>query len=204
MPDEIDSGEERQIAFHMPLIRAVCAGFIGRGLTYDELLQAGRIGLLKALRSYRPERGAGFPTYATKCVQWACLDAIQEATALITIPPARKGEERKRFIYLSLDAEENGEGIAAEVEKARRRRPLRKERDYELVRFLAYQLPGQERDVIVQHYFQEVRLSQLARMWGISRQRVSTIHRRGLDRLKVWYDEGGGANGGSNRKSRAP
>ena len=47
----------------------LCANkFRNRGLEYDELYSAGCVGLVKASRSYDPERGVRFSTYAVPVI----------------------------------------------------------------------------------------------------------------------------------------
>lgn len=47
----------------------VCAGrFRGRGIEYDDLFQAGCVGLCKAAEGYDPEKGFAFSTYAVPTI----------------------------------------------------------------------------------------------------------------------------------------
>ncbi len=49
------------------LIRSL-SRIYGGGCDSDDLLQAGRLGLMKAVRSFDPENGALFSTYASHCI----------------------------------------------------------------------------------------------------------------------------------------
>ena len=42
----------------------------------DDLLQEGMLGLLKAIRTYKPGKGASFNTYAEVCIRSKLLDAV--------------------------------------------------------------------------------------------------------------------------------
>jgi len=48
-----------------------------RSVQLDDLVQAGLIGLMEAVRHYDPEQGAGFETYATIRVRGAMLDELR-------------------------------------------------------------------------------------------------------------------------------
>ena len=48
------------------------------GLTYDDLLEEGRIGMWKCIAKYDPESGANFLTYAKPAIRHAVIDFIRE------------------------------------------------------------------------------------------------------------------------------
>ena len=53
---------------NMGLVRSVALRCAGRGVEYDDLVQTGAIGLLKAARSFDPGRGCAFSTYAVPLI----------------------------------------------------------------------------------------------------------------------------------------
>lgn len=53
---------------NLGLVRSVCKRFCGRGIEYDDLYQAGCIGLIKAADSFDEERGFCFSTYAVPVI----------------------------------------------------------------------------------------------------------------------------------------
>lgn len=60
--------EAELLELNMGLVRRVAARFCGRGTDNDDLLQIGTVGLLKAIRSFDPDRGFAFSTYAVPLV----------------------------------------------------------------------------------------------------------------------------------------
>ncbi len=50
------------------LVRGLAARFRGRGTEYEDLVQIGNIGMLKAIRSFDPGRGTAFSTYAVPLI----------------------------------------------------------------------------------------------------------------------------------------
>ena len=51
-----------------PLVYSIAMRFRGRGVELDELVEAGNIGLVKAINTFDLERGCAFSTYATPLI----------------------------------------------------------------------------------------------------------------------------------------
>ena len=56
------------IESNLPLVHSLCKRFIGRGIEYDDLYQAGCIGLIKAVDGFDESRGLCFSTYAVPVI----------------------------------------------------------------------------------------------------------------------------------------
>lgn len=56
------------ICANLGLVHSCARRFIGRGIEYEELVQAGSIGLIKACKGFEPERGLQFSTYAVPVI----------------------------------------------------------------------------------------------------------------------------------------
>lgn len=59
---------EEFIKENMPLVHSLCKRFAGRGIEYEDLYQAGCIGLIKAVDAFDKERGFAFSTYAVPVI----------------------------------------------------------------------------------------------------------------------------------------
>ena len=59
---------EKLINANMGLVRSCATRFLGRGVEYEDLLQIGSIGLLRAARAFDPSRGCMFSTYAVPLI----------------------------------------------------------------------------------------------------------------------------------------
>lgn len=81
---------------HMGLVRSVALRYRDLGLPADDLVQEGAIGLLGAIDSYDPGRGATFSTYAFWRVRAAVTHALTAQGQLIRVP--RPVLERRREI----------------------------------------------------------------------------------------------------------
>lgn len=66
------AGDERAteelLVNNTPLVRSIAQRFVGRGTDLEDLIQIGTIGLLKAIRTFDPERGCVFSTYAVPLI----------------------------------------------------------------------------------------------------------------------------------------
>src|SRR4051794_39802650 len=56
------------VRLHLPLVEHFARRFLNRGEPFDDLLQVGTIGLIKAIDRFDVERGVEFSTYATPTI----------------------------------------------------------------------------------------------------------------------------------------
>ncbi len=56
------------VRLHLPLVEHFARRFLNRGEPFDDLLQVGTIGLIKAIDRFDTERGVEFSTYATPTI----------------------------------------------------------------------------------------------------------------------------------------
>lgn len=59
---------DKFIESNLPLVHSLCKRFVGRGVEYDDLFQAGCIGLVKATDGFDENRGLCFSTYAVPVI----------------------------------------------------------------------------------------------------------------------------------------
>ena len=59
---------DRFIEENLGLVHSICKRFSGRGIEYDDLYQAGCIGLIKATDAFDEKRGVCFSTYAVPVI----------------------------------------------------------------------------------------------------------------------------------------
>ncbi len=68
------------------LVGNVVRKYIGLGLSRDDLMQEGQIGLLKAIERYDPKRGTRFSTYAVWWIRQAVGRAVANTGRTIRLP----------------------------------------------------------------------------------------------------------------------
>lgn len=69
-----------------PTVEMIAMKYIHSPLEKDDLVQEGMIGLLAALRAYRPERGAAFRTFAGTCIENAIQTALRKFNRSKDVP----------------------------------------------------------------------------------------------------------------------
>ena len=65
---EAKNTREEFIEKNLPLVHSICKRFTGRGIEYDDLYQAGCIGLIKATDNFEKDKGFAFSTYAVPVI----------------------------------------------------------------------------------------------------------------------------------------
>ncbi len=63
-----EEAETKLVMINSGLVRSIAVRFKGRGIEFDDLVQIGTLGLIKAARSFDPERGFAFSTYAVPII----------------------------------------------------------------------------------------------------------------------------------------
>jgi RNA polymerase primary sigma factor len=68
------------------LVLRVARRFMGRGLPFDDLVQEGNLGLIRAIDKFDPERGFKFSTYAMWWIRQAVSRAIVDQSRSVRLP----------------------------------------------------------------------------------------------------------------------
>lgn len=77
---------DRLIEAYLPLVRSVARRYRGRGEPFEDLVQVGTIGLIKASDRYDPDRGVAFETFATTAIEGEIRRHLRDRTPSLRIP----------------------------------------------------------------------------------------------------------------------
>ncbi len=167
---------------NLRLVAHVVKKYQGTEYETEDLLSVGTIGLIKAVNTFRPDRGSRLATYAAKCIE----------NEILMLFRAGKKYNREVSLFEPIGVDKDGESVSLvdviELETRETLEDLILEQDKKaLYEAYACCLKPQEQTVVKLRYglfgTKPRTQREIAKQLGISRSYVSRIEKRALKKL---------------------
>ncbi len=170
------------ISHNLRLVVYISKKFDGTGIGIEDLISIGTIGLIKAIRTFRPEKNIKLATYASRCIENEILMFIRKNASHrgdVSIDEPLRVDWDGNELLLSDVIGSDDDSVSAGIEKNEEERILRE---------AVASLDEREREIIEMRYGlfgkREMTQKEVADRLGISQSYISRLEKRIILRLK--------------------
>ncbi len=187
--ENAEEARERLINSNLRLVVSIAKKFYSEGMTIEDIVQEGNIGLMKAVSRFDVTKGCRFSTYATWWIRESIIRAIQKQGHIIRVPIG----ESVPYEVVSLDKPIGEEGdtclsdyIADENSTAFEEEIFQSELA-QMEQEILNELPDKEAEVLkyrLGFHGRIYSLQELGDTYGLSRERIRQIEEHALKTIR--------------------
>lgn len=166
---------DRLIENNLPLVRALARRFSAQGDVFDDLVQVGTIGLIKAVDGFRPDRGRNLGAYAVPTIVGELRRHTRDRRWPVRVP-AQRSAAIGVPLALSLD------DVSLEAHESRM--ALERGEDRVLLRACFRALTKRERRIIALRYYRDLSEARIGAEVGLSQVQVSRVLKSSLEKMR--------------------
>ena len=170
------------VEHNLRLVAHIIKKYYTQSADQEDLISIGTIGLIKAVNTFRPDRGIKLATYASRCIENEILmyfRAQRKVQGEVSLSDALDTGAEGDALYLG-DVVGEDDTMLEELQDKDDRRLLR--------RLMAEKLTPREADILRRRYGLDGRLpqtqKQVAAYYNISRSYISRIEKKALGKLE--------------------
>ena len=205
--DKSPSSRAALINFYSPWARLVARDVylrvVGLGEIWRDCSQNAMVGLMEAIDRYELDRGAKFETYARHRVRGAVFNGLRNLHERAKIQVSFEALTAERIESLAVTGNDPLESFAdltgmlgLSALLAARSVPtedaadpayyaMRVSERSEVVSALLDELPERDRNILTMHYYHHIPFIEIATSLGITKGRVSQLHKRALQSIRI-------------------
>lgn len=173
---------DRLVELHLPLVRSLAKRYVNRGERFEDLVQVGSIGLLRAIERFDSDRGHDFARYAVPTITGEIRHHLRDRSSVVRIPRGCADSEAARppVPFPAADQEDArlGRAIATDA-------PYDSSEDRLMLVSGLRRLDARERRIMHLRFFAGLSQEEIACQVGLSQVQVSRLIRRSLEQLRA-------------------
>lgn len=181
--DGDESAREPLIVHNLRLVVYIAQKFENTGLSQEDLVSIGTIGLIKAVNTFCPDKNIKLATYASRCISNEILMYLRKTTNLrseISLDEPLNTDWDGNELHLGDLIADYEQNVGADIEN---------EDDIRLLLNCIDKLPQREKEIIVLRFglfgSKEYTQKEVADKMGISQSYISRLEKKILKRLRI-------------------